>query len=87
MLAKVHTGAALSEENATAATMDVETHFIAFVAANGQLYELDGRKPAPVPHGACEPGQLLSKAVDAIKLFIARDPDELRFTITALVRA
>ena len=86
-LAAVHTAAALSEDNATEASMDVETHFIAFVSAGGVLYELDGRKPGPTPHGECPPSELLPKAVEAIKGFIARDPNELRFTITAMVSA
>lgn len=84
-LAAVHTAAATSEDNATEATMDVETHFISFVCAGGVLYELDGRKPGPTPHGACSPEELLPKAVEVIKAFMQRDPTELRFTITALV--
>ena len=86
-LAAVHTAAAVSEENATAASMDVDTHFIAFVSAGGVLYELDGRKAGPTPHGECAPAELLPKAVEAIKGFMQRDPGELRFTITALVGA
>ena len=84
-LAKVHTATATSSENATAATMDVETHFVAFVCAGGTLYELDGRKAGPTVHGPCEASELLPKAVGAISKCMKRDPDELRFTITALV--
>ncbi|KAJ1544393.1 Ubiquitin carboxyl-terminal hydrolase isozyme L3, partial [Cladochytrium tenue] len=32
---------------------DVDLHFVAFVAADGELYEMDGRKPFPINHGAC----------------------------------
>lgn len=27
-------------------------HFVAFAAHDGTLYEFDGRKPFPIPHGA-----------------------------------
>ena len=74
-----------AEENATAATMDVETHFVAFVCAGGALYELDGRRAAPVSHGACDAAALLPRSLEAIKGFMERDPEEVRFTITAMV--
>jgi Ubiquitin carboxyl-terminal hydrolase, family 1 len=51
---------------------------------DGCLYELDGRKPAPVNHGATSPDTLLQDAVEVVSQFMARDPTELRFTIVAL---
>jgi len=34
-------------------------HFVAFVHANGGLYELDGRKDTPTKHGNTTPDSLL----------------------------
>ena len=65
----------------------VNTHFIAFSAVDGHLYELDGRKFGPVNHGATSRDTLLQDAVGVIKGFMARDPEELRFTIVALTAA
>lgn len=83
-LERAHTATATDEANATAVETDVDTHFIAFVSAGGQLYELDGRKEGPVAHGSCAAEELLTKAVGAIKGFMERDPAELRFSITVL---
>lgn len=35
-------------------SVNANLHFIAFVHCDGNLYELDGCKPAPVNHGACK---------------------------------
>jgi ubiquitin carboxyl-terminal hydrolase L3 len=58
------------------------THFIALVRVNGKLYECDGRKQSPICHGPCT--DLLPAAITVIQKFMARDPDEMRFTIMAL---
>ncbi|XP_061735768.1 ubiquitin carboxyl-terminal hydrolase isozyme L3 isoform X1 [Nerophis ophidion] len=62
----------------------VNLHFIAFVNVGGQLYELDGRKPFPICHGKTSEGTLLEDAVEVCKTFMARDPQEIHFTIIAL---
>jgi len=62
----------------------VNTHFVAFVQVEGHLYELDGRKGQPINHGPSSAETLLQDAVVVVKQFMARDPEELRFTITAL---
>ncbi|KAF3843343.1 hypothetical protein F7725_002192 [Dissostichus mawsoni] len=62
----------------------VNLHFIAFVNVGGQLYELDGRKPFPIVHGKTSEDTLLEDAVEVCKVFMARDPQEVRFTIIAL---
>ena len=64
------------------------------------IYELDGRKDTPINHGTIS--KILSTEGDAAGLkerfldaaikvvkdeFIARDPEELRFTFTALTAA
>lgn len=65
---------------------DVDTHFVCFSCVDGHLYELDGRKTGPINHGECNEDELLSKAVEVIKGFMARDPEEMRFTIVAFTK-
>lgn len=60
-------------------------HFIAFVHHEGKLYELDGRKNFPVEHGDTTPENLLKDAIAVCKMYIARDPTEVRFTLLGLV--
>ncbi|KAM9803296.1 ubiquitin carboxyl-terminal hydrolase isozyme L3 [Syngnathus typhle] len=62
----------------------VNLHFIAFVNVGGQLYELDGGKPFPILHGKTSEDTLLEDSVEVCKTFMARDPQEVRFTIIAL---
>ncbi|XP_066562667.1 ubiquitin carboxyl-terminal hydrolase isozyme L3 isoform X2 [Amia ocellicauda] len=62
----------------------VDLHFIAFVNVGGQLYELDGRKPFPIVHGKTAEDTFLEDATEVCKKFMARDPEELRFTVVAL---
>ena len=62
-------------------------HFIAFVAVDGDLYELDGRKAGPVNHGSCSPDEVLQKSVAVVKEFMARNPDDVRFNMVALTPA
>ncbi|KAI9362434.1 ubiquitin carboxyl-terminal hydrolase isozyme L3 [Zopfochytrium polystomum] len=45
-----------SREGQTAAPdadEEVDLHFVAFVAKDGHVYEMDGRKPFPINHGPC----------------------------------
>ncbi|KAL4608827.1 ubiquitin carboxyl-terminal hydrolase isozyme L3 isoform X1 [Arapaima gigas] len=65
----------------------VDLHFIAFVNVGGHLYELDGRKPFPISHGKTTEDSFLEDAAEVCKKFMARDPEELRFTVVALSRA
>lgn len=62
----------------------INHHFIAFVNKDGVLYELDGRKAFPVNHGPTSDDSLLEDAAKVCQKFIARDPDEVRFTVVAL---
>lgn len=62
----------------------VNTHFVALVNVGGGLYELDGRKEAPIHHGPTEEASFLKDACGAVDKFMQRDPGELRFTIVAL---
>ena len=70
----------------TTASADVDTHFVAFVCKDGKLWELDGRRAGPVDWGTCTEDELLEKAAGIIKTeYIEKDPEEMRFAMTALV--
>ncbi len=78
------------QEVATEATSDVShaindnLHFVAFVESEGKLWELDGRKEFPIDHGNSSPETLLNDAIVAVKEFMARDPEDVRFNMVAL---
>lgn len=65
----------------------VNHHFIAFVHKGGMLYELDGSKSFPINHGPTTPDTLLEDAAKVCQEFMARDPNEMRFTVVALTAA
>ncbi|KAI8918572.1 hypothetical protein DFJ77DRAFT_530680 [Powellomyces hirtus] len=82
-LAQVHEES--SQEGQTAAPprdSDVDLHFVCFVQKEGHVYEMDGRKPFPINHGRSS--DLLMDSVRVIKEFMARDPENLNFTVIAL---
>jgi ubiquitin carboxyl-terminal hydrolase L3 len=56
-------GSAAEEGQSEQTGEDVNTHFICFCCKDGHLYELDGRKHAPINHGPCTPETLLPDAV------------------------
>eukprot|EP00238_Polyblepharides_amylifera_P001665 CAMPEP_0196572452 /NCGR_PEP_ID=MMETSP1081-20130531/2503_1 /TAXON_ID=36882 /ORGANISM="Pyramimonas amylifera, Strain CCMP720" /LENGTH=225 /DNA_ID=CAMNT_0041889783 /DNA_START=102 /DNA_END=779 /DNA_ORIENTATION=+ len=63
---------------------EVEHHFITFVPVDGHLYELDGRKEAPINHGPTTEDSFLSHAAQIIREnFMAYDPDNLTFNVMA----
>ena len=77
--------AALAHEGQSAVVDDTHQHFIALVrGTDGTLWELDGRKAAPIPHGPTAPHTFLADAVRVVKEFMARDPDEVRFALVSL---
>ncbi|KAI3752790.1 hypothetical protein L2E82_24827 [Cichorium intybus] len=45
----------------TEATDNVNDHFICFACVSGQLYELDGRRNAPISHGPSSPNTVLQR--------------------------
>jgi ubiquitin carboxyl-terminal hydrolase L3 len=59
-------------------------HFVTFVQKGGILWELDGRKGGPINHGPSSAETLLPDAIRAMRTFMARDPEEVRFTMLAL---
>ncbi|XP_011632267.1 ubiquitin carboxyl-terminal hydrolase isozyme L3 [Pogonomyrmex barbatus] len=72
------------QTEAPAEDMEVYHHFIAFVHKDSSLYELDGRKSAPINHGSTTPETLLDDAARVCKEYMERDPNEVRFTVVAL---
>ncbi|XP_045458747.1 ubiquitin carboxyl-terminal hydrolase isozyme L3-like [Melitaea cinxia] len=72
------------QTNTPSADDSVNHHFITFVHKDGILYELDGRKAFPINHGKTTPDSLLDDAAKICKEFMARDPEEVRFTVVAL---
>jgi ubiquitin carboxyl-terminal hydrolase L3 len=95
-IATLHDAATSSHDNQTergAIDDDIITHFIAFVSSGStsstpllvpSLYELDGRKMQPIQHMASSTNLLVDACTIIREQFMARDPEELRFTILAL---
>ncbi|CAL4093265.1 unnamed protein product [Meganyctiphanes norvegica] len=65
----------------------LDTHFIAFVHVEGNLYELDGRKKFAINHGDTTPETLLPDSAVICKQFMERDPKEMRYAVVALTAA
>lgn len=63
---------------------NITLHFICFCMQDGCLYELDGRKRHPINHGPTSDGTLLEDAVNVVKDFMKRDPDNINYTMVAL---
>ncbi|XP_058061735.1 ubiquitin carboxyl-terminal hydrolase [Anopheles bellator] len=82
---KAHEENAQEGQTATPALNDpVFHHFVAFVHVAGKLYELDGRKNAPIVHGDTTADTMLKDAVKVCQKYIAQDPTEVRFTLLGL---
>ncbi|XP_030384247.1 ubiquitin carboxyl-terminal hydrolase [Scaptodrosophila lebanonensis] len=79
----------LAQEGQTNADDHMKTihHFIAFVNKDGLLYELDGRKSFPIQHGKTSEETFIHDAAKVCKEFMARDPNDMRFTIMVLAAA
>jgi len=76
----------LAQEGQTdaAAYEKVIHHFISFVNKDNTLYELDGRKSFPISHGKTSDDTFVRDAAKVCKEFMARDPEDMRFTVLAL---
>ncbi|XP_055698747.1 ubiquitin carboxyl-terminal hydrolase-like [Phlebotomus papatasi] len=63
----------------------INHHFVAFVNKNDELFELDGsKKEFPVKHGPTSAETFLQDAAKVCKIFMQRDPEEVRFNVIAL---
>lgn len=76
--------AAEGQTEAPPAQSNVNHHFISLVNVGNELFEFDGSKSFPIPHGATSDESFLSDAARVCKEFIARDPTNVSFTILAL---
>ncbi|KAI9220972.1 hypothetical protein BC828DRAFT_382230 [Blastocladiella britannica] len=84
-LASAHTAVASEGQTvAPDANDDVDLHFVAFVNVEGTLVELDGSKKKPVAHGPVEGGNLLKSVARVTREFMARDPENVHFTLIGL---
>ena len=59
-------------------------HFTALVQKNGTLYQLSGRKGGIISRGPSSEETFLSDAARVCREFIAKDPNNLAFTVLAL---
>lgn len=66
---------------------EVNLHFICLVNVDGHLYDLDGRKPFPFDCGPTSDEAFLLDAGRVCKEYIARDPENLNFSVMALAAA
>jgi ubiquitin carboxyl-terminal hydrolase L3 len=66
--------------------VQVLLHFVCFVEKDGHLYELDGRKFAPINHGPTSPDNLLENSCKTVKKLM-NETDNIRFTLMALAPA
>lgn len=81
----IHEEAAQQGDTAApSADEEVDLHFAAFVCRDGALYELDGRKVAPINHGACTPQLLLERAADVVRRNFMDRADSVQFNLIAL---
>ncbi|GAA48646.1 ubiquitin carboxyl-terminal hydrolase L3 [Clonorchis sinensis] len=86
-LSKLHeNSAAKGQTEAPPASTKTNLHFVCFIENSGQLYELDGRKDLPVLHGRTSRETLLEDACEVVKKFMARDPNNVHFTVVALCK-
>lgn len=93
-IAQAHAVAAAQGDTAPpSATANVEHHFVAFIkSAQGNLWELDGRRKGPLNRGKLDPEDdvLSEKALQlGVKRFLAMEAEEgfgadLRFSLLAL---
>ena len=81
-LEEAHDGAV--QDGQSEVVDDTWQHFFCLCSKNGILYELDGRKNAPIPHGTTTAETFVNDSIRVIREFMSRDPDELRFTMLAL---
>jgi len=66
---------------------EVDSHFVALVPFNGNLYELDGTKSRPINHGPTVEETFLEDACEVVKKFMAREPDNVNFSILVLAKS
>lgn len=66
------------------ATAKTDHHFICFVEKDGDVYELDGGKIAPINHGPAAPNLLFTATKVIKEKFMDQDPGNIHFNIMGL---
>jgi len=65
---------------------EIDLHFVTFICQQERLVLLDGRLEQPIVYGSCTEENLLQEATNVIQQeFMAKDPNEVRFNILAVV--
>ncbi|XP_069057963.1 ubiquitin carboxyl-terminal hydrolase isozyme L1 [Pleurodeles waltl] len=77
----------IAEEGQCQVDDKVNYHFILFTCVDDNLFELDGRMPFPIHHGATSDSALLKDAAKICRQFTAREQGELRFSAVALSKS
>ncbi|XP_053138799.1 ubiquitin carboxyl-terminal hydrolase isozyme L1-like [Hemicordylus capensis] len=78
---------AVAEEGQCRVEDKVNFHFILFASVDGHLYELDGRMPFPINHGASSVDTLLKASAKICRQFTEREEGEVRFSAVALCKS
>jgi len=87
-ICSVHEETALEGQTVAPSNQEkTNLHFVSLVHRDGSLYELDGRKPFPINHGPSSAESFLHDAAAVCSKFIARDPEELHFSMLALAKS
>lgn len=82
-LEEQHVSAAATGQSAI--IEETQSHFTCFSCVDGSLYEFDGRKKFAINHGPTSKDTLLEDACKVMRKFMDLDPEEVRFTMVALV--
>ena len=84
-IVRCHDAAAKEGQTAPPALDEkVDLHYVALVEADGQVWELDGRREGAVASGSCGEGEFLEKAAGVCKGYMGRGEGSLQFTVLAL---
>uniref|UniRef100_A0A6M2CZP5 Ubiquitin carboxyl-terminal hydrolase n=2 Tax=Rhipicephalus microplus TaxID=6941 RepID=A0A6M2CZP5_RHIMP len=74
------------QTQAPSADENVDLHFVCLANVDGHVYDLDGRKPFPFNCGATSVHSFLKDAAKVCQDYIARDPENLNFSVMALAQ-
>uniref|UniRef100_A0A023GC21 Ubiquitin carboxyl-terminal hydrolase n=1 Tax=Amblyomma triste TaxID=251400 RepID=A0A023GC21_AMBTT len=86
-IAQVHEEyARQGQTQAPSANENVDLHFVCLANVDGHIYDLDGRKPFPFNCGATTGDSFLKDASKVCKDYMARDPENLNFSVVALAK-
>uniref|UniRef100_A0A1I8G944 Ubiquitin carboxyl-terminal hydrolase n=1 Tax=Macrostomum lignano TaxID=282301 RepID=A0A1I8G944_9PLAT len=61
-------------------------HYIALLNRGGKILEFDGRRDGPVSHGDTNESNFLADSATVVQKFMARQSDDLNFSIVALAK-